>query len=107
LLRELRTSNYRYMVVDRRMARYLPRIGVYFEPDEPEAFRRKTPPPLTALDRYDRLPWTIPVYQSDNLAIYRFDFASLDLPHRRVRPAAHTSTRLNHQPMPHQLGGRS
>ncbi len=82
LLRELRTSDYRYMVVDRRMARYLPRIGVYFEPDEPEAFRRKTPPPLAALDRYDRLPWTIPVYQSDNLAVYRFDFASLDLPRR-------------------------
>ncbi|MCA1599757.1 MAG: hypothetical protein LC769_12235, partial [Chloroflexi bacterium] len=40
------------------------------------------PPPLPALDRYNRLPWTIPVYQSDNLAVYRFDFASLDLPRR-------------------------
>jgi len=85
LLRELQTAGYAYLVVDRRMARYLPRIGVYFEPDEPEAYRRTAPPPAAALDRYERMPWTVKLYQSENLAIYRLDFAALDVPWRQGR----------------------
>ena len=100
LLRELQTSGYAYMVVDRRMARYLPRIGVYFEPDEPEAYRRATPPPLAALERYDWLPWTAPLYQSDNLAIYRFDFAMLDVPWTQSRRYSLRTAR-RHKRAPH------
>jgi len=85
LLGELRTSRYDYLVVDRRMARYLPRIGVYFEPDEPQAYRRVTPPPAAALDRYERMPWSIKLYQSENLAIYRLNFHMLDIPWRQGR----------------------
>jgi hypothetical protein len=64
------------------MARYLPRVGVYFERGEPNAFTRTTPPPAAALDKYETLPWVIKIYQSDNLAIYRFNLAAL-----HVRPA--------------------
>jgi hypothetical protein len=77
LLRELQVSDYRYMVIDRRMSRYLPRIGLYFAPDEPQAGTRTSPPPAAAIGKYNRLPWAIKVYATDNLAIFRFNFAAL------------------------------
>jgi hypothetical protein len=81
LLQQIQHSHYRYLVIDKRMARYLPRIGVYFERGEPQAITRTTPPPAAALDKYETLPWVIKIYQSDNLEIYRFNFAAL-----HVRP---------------------
>ncbi|HKO25603.1 MAG TPA: DUF6541 family protein, partial [Chloroflexota bacterium] len=82
LLQQIQHSHYRYLVIDKRMARYLPRIGVYFERGEPQAITRTTPPPAAALDKYETLPWVIKIYQSENLEIYRFNFAAL-----HVRPA--------------------
>jgi hypothetical protein len=81
LLQQIQHSHYRYLVIDKRMARYLPRVGVYFERGEPQAITRTTPPPAAALDKYETLPWVIKIYQSDNLEIYRFNFAAL-----HVRP---------------------
>jgi hypothetical protein len=82
LLQQIQDAHFRYLVIDRRMARYLPRVGVYFASGEPEANTRTTPPPAAALDKYEHLPWVIKIYQSDNLEIYRFNFAAL-----HVRPA--------------------
>jgi hypothetical protein len=82
LLQQIQHSHYRYLVIDKRMARYLPRVGVYFERGEPGAITRTTPPPAAALDKYESLPWVIKIYQSENLEIYRFNFAAL-----HVRPA--------------------
>jgi hypothetical protein len=82
LLQQIQHAQYRYLVIDKRMARYLPRVGVYFERGEPGAIVRTTPPPAAALDKYETLPWVIKIYQSDNLEIYRFNFAAL-----HVRPA--------------------
>jgi hypothetical protein len=82
LLQQLQRFHYRYLVIDKRMARYLPRVGVYFERGEPGAITRTTPPRAAALDKYETLPWVFKIYQSDNLEIYRFNFAAL-----HVRPA--------------------
>jgi hypothetical protein len=90
LLQQIQHSHYRYLVIDKRMARYLPRVGVYFERGEPNAITRTTPPPAAALDKYETLPWVIKIYQSDNLEIYRFNLAALHV--RPVSVSAGTSS---------------
>jgi hypothetical protein len=50
-------------------------IGVYFVPNEPQAAQRTSPVPAAALAKYESLPWVTKIYTSDNLEIYRFDFA--------------------------------
>jgi hypothetical protein len=87
LLRDLRDGGYRYLVVDERMSRFLPRVGVYLVPGEPGADSRKRPVPRAALAKFERLPWTIKVYESDHLSIYRFNFAVVDLDQGRRRVA--------------------
>lgn len=75
LVNDLETSDYRYLVIDKRMAQYVPVIGVYFVPNEPQAAQRTSPVPAAALAKYESLPWVTKIYTSDNLEIYRFDFA--------------------------------
>lgn len=82
LLSELIASNYPYIVVDRRMSRYVPVVGFYFDPNEPGAFVRTAPPPAAAIGKYQYLPWATKIYTSDNLEVYRVDFEAL-----RARPA--------------------
>lgn len=76
LLRELRASDYRYLVVDGRMARALPYLGSYFADQETWIGAPDRPPSRAVIDRFERLPWAIKIYQSDNLAIYRLNFAA-------------------------------
>lgn len=78
LLGQLKTSSYRFMVIDSEMARFTPKIGVYFEPDEPLAQIRTDPPPLRNIAKYEQLPFTLKVEQSNNFNLYRFDFPALD-----------------------------
>jgi hypothetical protein len=94
LLDALVRSHSNYLVVDRQMSRHLPYLGVYFN-DEPTAVIRKTPPTAEAIKKFEQLPWTIKVYQSDNLSVYRFNFAALTLSWKptsvtRVRPSITT-----------------
>ena len=77
LLQDMRSSGYQYMVVDTRMSKFLPRIGVYFEPDEPGAYIRSVPVLNSALTKYERLPWTIKIYQSNDLQVYRLNYPGL------------------------------
>jgi hypothetical protein len=77
LLDELRAAKYGYLVVDDRMARFLPEVGFYFEPSEPPAAVRTHPPPQAALTKVDALPWLTRIYSTDHLRIYRFDFTEV------------------------------
>jgi hypothetical protein len=76
LLRQLRASDYRYLVVDERMASFLPYLGDYFESVEPE---RSTPPSREVIDRFAGLPWAIKIYQSDNLSVYRLNYSAMNV----------------------------
>jgi hypothetical protein len=77
LLTELRDSNYQYLVVDKRISKYLPKIGVYIEPSEPDAYLRSTPPSVAAVTKFNKAPWVVKVYATDNLDIYRFDYTAV------------------------------
>ncbi|MFB9331605.1 hypothetical protein [Actinoplanes octamycinicus] len=78
LLAQLRAWRFEFLVVDRRMAEQVPDINIYFETNEPlrhdgvPAFDR------AQLTKFDSLPWLIKIYDGPHLAIYRFDFGSLD-----------------------------
>jgi hypothetical protein len=76
LMNQLRDGHWDHLVIDKRISRNLPRIGVYFLPDEPEAFQRTTPPPDEAIAKYDELPFAIKVFESENYDVYRFDYAA-------------------------------
>ena len=76
LLFDLSLSNYKYMIVDRRMMYDAPELGVYFTPDEPAAqFRPQNGRPVFygRLDKFNTIQWMVKVYQSDNYSIYRFN----------------------------------
>ncbi len=75
LVGELVYGRYRYLVVDRRMARDLPQVGDYFVDSEPGAGTRTTPVPAAALTKFAHVPWATCIYASDDLAVYRLDLA--------------------------------
>jgi hypothetical protein len=77
LIEQLSSWRFTYLIVDRRMAREVPEIQIYFETNEPVPHSDKPAFTLGQLTKFDRTPWTIKVYDSGNIAIYRFDFASL------------------------------
>jgi hypothetical protein len=74
LVQELASSDYEYLVVDKRVTTNLPAIGSYFEPDEPSAHSEEQPVPAANIARYQHEPWTTKVFESDDYVIYRFDF---------------------------------
>ncbi|HET9167977.1 MAG TPA: hypothetical protein VFN97_01035 [Actinospica sp.] len=80
LVYELSSSHYAYLIIDKRMATQLPEVGVFFEPDEPFAYGGRDPITVPKLDRYDFLPWTTEVFDSDDYAVYRFDFSAIHDP---------------------------
>jgi hypothetical protein len=77
LIEQLRSWEFGYLIVDRRMARQVPEIQIYFETNEPIAHDGRPAFTLGQLTKFDSTPWTIKIYDSGNIAIYRFDFASL------------------------------
>jgi hypothetical protein len=77
LIGQLRAWNFGYLIVDRRMAREVPEIGIYFETNEPVPHDGTPAFTLGQLTKFDRTPWTIKIYDSGDIAIYRFDFTSL------------------------------
>jgi hypothetical protein len=78
LLTGLRYTGTGYMVADKRMTEQLPRTGVYMVPDEPQAHNRTQAPPERALTKYRIEPWTIGLYASDNMRIWRFDMPQVN-----------------------------
>jgi hypothetical protein len=79
LLGQLRSWDFGYLVVDRRMAREVPEIQIYFETNEPIRHDGRPAFTLAQLTKFDGTPWTIKIYDSGDIAIYRFDFSSLGL----------------------------
>jgi hypothetical protein len=77
LLGQLRSWDFGYLVVDRRMAREVPEIQIYFETNEPIRHDGRPAFTLGQLTKFDGTPWTIKIYDSGDIAIYRFDFTSL------------------------------
>jgi hypothetical protein len=73
LLRRLAEQGYGYLVIDRRMSEFVPRIGFYFTPDEPEAFSRTQPVAPEALDKFEQVDWATKIYASDHFSVYRVD----------------------------------
>ena len=77
-------SGYDYLVVDDRMARDVPLLGVYFGYAEPEALTRTKPVPVAALDRYHVQPWATEVLNTDHYSVYRLNSGLLQqLEHSR------------------------
>jgi hypothetical protein len=79
LLTQLESWRFGYLVVDRRMALEVPDIKIYFETNEPIPHDDRPGFTLAQLTKFDHLPWTIKIYDSTDVAIYRFDFGSLRL----------------------------
>jgi hypothetical protein len=77
LVGQLRSWQFRYLIVDRRMAREVPEIQIYFETNEPIPHHGRPAFTLAQLTKFDTTPWTIKIYESGDIAIYRFDFAAL------------------------------
>jgi hypothetical protein len=76
----LRAQDYRFLVVDVRMKTTAPQLGYWIDANEPRRrdfpSGKEGPVPAAAIDRYECLPWTQPVYASTHLRIYRLDFAA-------------------------------
>ena len=83
LVAELASSDYEYLIVDKRVAVDVPSLGSYFEGDQAIVGGNPQPIPAANIDRYANQPWTIRVFESDNYVVYRFDFHAI---HDRVRP---------------------
>jgi hypothetical protein len=79
LIGQLHAWDFGYLIVDRRMATEVPEIGIYFETNEPIRHDDRPAFTLAQLTKFDGMPWTIKIYDSGNIAIYRFDFGSLAL----------------------------
>ena len=77
MFRNIENHHDKYLIVDNRISKYLPRTGVYMVGDEPGAHEHKTPPPAAALTKYNVTPWTNRIYSSDNLQILRFDYRAI------------------------------
>ncbi|WP_430783592.1 hypothetical protein [Actinoplanes sp. G11-F43] len=78
LIRQLRDWRFEYLVVDRRMSEQVPEIKIYFENNEPIPHDGTPGFTRAQLTKFDTLPWLIKVYDGPHIAIYRFDFTSLE-----------------------------
>ena len=89
LLSELSSSDYTYLIVDKRMAYDLPQIGVYFEPDEPMWIDRRhgvKPVFYGRLDKFNTIQWMVKIFQSDNYSIYRLDLPAPKIGYQHQPP---------------------
>jgi hypothetical protein len=75
LLEELSSSHYLYLIVDKRMAFDAPRVGVYFESDEPSSLVLPDGQPVFKgrLNKFNSTVWMNKVFQSDNYSVYRMN----------------------------------
>jgi hypothetical protein len=73
LLYQLQSSHYLYLIVDERLARDIPQVGVYFEPDEPIEFITNNGKSYFAgrLGKFNTVHWMYKVLQSNNYSVYR------------------------------------
>jgi hypothetical protein len=79
VFRNIRQLKDHYLIVDKRISRFLPRTGVYMVGDEPGAHEHVSPPPAAAIAKYSVTPWTNRIYASTDLEILRFDTRAVGL----------------------------
>lgn len=71
LAQEMRRLDVAYLVLDKRMTRTRPVLGIYFQPDE--AFSLTEPLAPEQLDRYYRQPWASVILDSTTVRVVRID----------------------------------
>jgi uncharacterized membrane protein YidH (DUF202 family) len=72
VLKQVLDADVRYFVVDARMATTRPRMGVWFNNEEPGA-GGTSPFPQVAIDRFNCLPWLRARYAAGPLTVYQVD----------------------------------
>ncbi|MGA2837811.1 MAG: hypothetical protein ABSF84_14545 [Acidimicrobiales bacterium] len=71
----IRTSHVQYVVIDRRMTRYLPTVGYYFAADPGRNFY-SSPLPQSVVDKFDTIPGVSRIYDDGTIVIYDFKGAA-------------------------------
>jgi hypothetical protein len=71
LAAEMRRQRVAFLVMDKRMTRTLPVLGIYFQPDE--AFSLHQPLARVQLDRYYDQPWASVILDSATVRVVRLD----------------------------------
>lgn len=74
LLGELQGSGWQYLIVDKRMYGAVPDVGIHTEGPDPYVDQI---PPKSAYANLFRQPWLIPIIQTSNYTVFRFDFSAL------------------------------
>jgi hypothetical protein len=59
-----------FIVIDGRLSTDLPRVGIYVEPGEPDAFQHTVPIPAEALRKFDGVQGISLIYDSGNIKVY-------------------------------------
>jgi hypothetical protein len=72
VLYELNHNKVKFLVVDRRITRFLPRIGWYYSDNEPGAGERQRPLPPERLAKLDHSPLFERIYDNGNILIYKY-----------------------------------
>ena len=72
VLYELNHYKVRFLIVDRRITKELPRTGWYYEQSEPGAGKRQRPLPAERLDKFNHSPLFEKIYDNGNILIYRY-----------------------------------
>jgi hypothetical protein len=72
VVKQVLDAHIRYFVVDARMATTRPRMGFWFQGDEPRSDRAGLVPQV-AIDRFNCLPWLRATYAAGPLTVYEVD----------------------------------
>jgi hypothetical protein len=89
LIANLTISHYTYLIVDKRMATDVPRIGIYFEGNEPDNLVRPNGQPIFngRLSKFGKVFWMSKVFESDNYVVYAMDLPP-EIRWYQTRPSA-------------------
>lgn len=66
----IRRANLEYLVVDYRLTRQLPMLGVFYDSAEPRAFAHTAPIAREAYDKFDRVTRASRTFDSGNIVVY-------------------------------------
>ncbi len=72
VLYELNHHRVKFLVIDRRITKLLPRIGWYYSENEPGAGKRKLPVPIERLEKFDHSPLFERIYDNGHILIYKY-----------------------------------
>jgi hypothetical protein len=72
VLKQVLDADVRYFIVDARMSTTRPRVGFWFDPDEPGVYEKRLFPQV-AIDRFNCLPWLRARFAAGPLIVYEVD----------------------------------